>query len=76
MANYAGFTTLTPGKGRIKAVQEGPSDNIYLDCALEGSADYIVSGDRHLLDLETFRKIPIVSPAAFLKLFGQEEENM
>lgn len=76
IANYAGFATVTPGKRRVKAVQKDPSDNMYLECALEGEADLIVSGDGHLLDLETFRGIPIVSPAAFLEILGQEQGNL
>jgi uncharacterized protein len=76
IASYAGFATVTPGKRRVKVVHEDPSDNIYLECALEGEADFIVSGDKHLLDLETFRGIPIVSPAAFLKIVAHEQESV
>ena len=42
-----------------------PKDNPILACAIEGHADYIVTGDRDLLVLERFQGIPIVSPAAF-----------
>jgi len=76
IANYAGFATVTPGKRRVKAVREDPSDNMYLECALEGEADFVVSGDGHLLELETFRGIPVVSPAAFLEILGQEQGNL
>jgi predicted nucleic acid-binding protein len=37
-----------------------------LEAALEGAADYIVSGDLHLLDLGSFRGIPILRPADFV----------
>ena len=40
-------------------------DNPILACAVEGGADYIVTGDRDLLVLERFQGIPIISPAAF-----------
>ncbi len=43
-----------------------PKDNIYLSMALDGRADYIVSGDGDLLSLNPFRGIPIVRPAEFL----------
>jgi hypothetical protein len=59
----------------VKAILEDPSDDIYLECALEGRADFIVSGDRHLLDLGTFRGISIVNPTAFLKIVAQEQES-
>ena len=42
------------------------SDNRVLEAALDGGADYIVSGDDDLLKLGSFRDIPIVTPAAFL----------
>ena len=45
-----------------------PDDTMVLECALAAGADYIVSGDkRHLLPLKTFRGIPIVNPADFLR---------
>ncbi|MBI4385196.1 MAG: putative toxin-antitoxin system toxin component, PIN family [Nitrospinae bacterium] len=61
------IATVTPGKLRVQAVEKDPTDNKYIECALEGEADYIVSGDRHLLDLKTFQGIKIVNPAAFLR---------
>ena len=50
----------------IDAVKDDPSDNKYLECAVEGGADFIISGDRHLKDLKVFRGIRIVSPADFV----------
>ncbi|MBN2301398.1 MAG: putative toxin-antitoxin system toxin component, PIN family [Lentisphaerae bacterium] len=44
-----------------------PSDDRVLACAVSASAETIVSGDRHLLDLGAFRGIPIVTATAFLK---------
>jgi len=46
-----------------------PDDNILLSLALDGKADYIVSGDKDLLDLVSFREIPIIKPAEFLAMF-------
>ncbi|HUW23023.1 MAG TPA: putative toxin-antitoxin system toxin component, PIN family [bacterium] len=42
-------------------------DNKILETALEGKADFIVSGDKDLLSLKSFHKIPIVSFKEFLK---------
>ena len=44
-----------------------PADDKFLSCAVAAAADYIVSGDRDLLDLVSFRNIPIISAGAFLK---------
>ena len=58
---------ITPGKLAINAIPEDPADNKILACAVEGGADYIISGDHHLTDLKIFQGIKIVGPAAFLK---------
>jgi putative PIN family toxin of toxin-antitoxin system len=42
-----------------------PKDDKFLELAVNGQADVIVSGDADLLVLETFRDIPIISPATF-----------
>ena len=44
-----------------------PKDDIVLECAVEGKADCIVTGDQDLLTLSPFRGIKIVSPQEFLK---------
>ncbi len=46
-----------------------PDDNILLALAVDGKADYIVSGDKDLLDLTPFQDIPILKPAEFLRIF-------
>ncbi len=43
------------------------ADNRILECALEGNADFIVSGDHHLLDVGRFQDVRIVRPKAFLR---------
>jgi hypothetical protein len=63
---------LTPGVKTLSVIKDDPSDNRYLECAVEGEADYIVSGDEHLLSLENFQGIEILTPRAFLEvLTGQ-----
>lgn len=55
-------------KGKIRLVKKD-SDNRILECALEGKADYIVTGDKkHLLPLANFKNIPIITPGDFLKI--------
>jgi len=49
----------------ITAVEDDPDDDKFLEAAVAGNVDYIVSGDRHLLDLDSFRGIDIVEPRAF-----------
>jgi uncharacterized protein len=44
-----------------------PKDDKFLELAVNGKADVIVSGDADLLALNPFRGIPIVPPAAFVR---------
>lgn len=45
----------------VSVIQTDPSDNKFLEAALEGKATSIVSGDNHLLELKAFRGIPILT---------------
>lgn len=49
-------------------ILEDPEDNRVLECALEAEADYVVSGDHHLLSFGEFRGIKIVKAAELLKV--------
>lgn len=49
-----------------------PDDNRILECALEGRAQFIVSGDHHLLDMKRFAGIPIVRIDQFLSSAPQQ----
>jgi putative PIN family toxin of toxin-antitoxin system len=47
-------------------VCDDENDNIFLECAIEGKADYIISGDDDLLRMKKFRDIKIISVKEFL----------
>ncbi|MEW6040521.1 MAG: putative toxin-antitoxin system toxin component, PIN family [Elusimicrobiota bacterium] len=47
-----------------------PKDNIILECALAGKVDFIVTGDKDLLSLNSFRNIPIITPRQFLAIIS------
>jgi len=55
--------------GEIKLLSNG-ADNRILECASEGNADYIVSGEHHLLDLKKFQKTSTVKAAEIIKILG------
>jgi putative PIN family toxin of toxin-antitoxin system len=46
-------------------------DNKFLEVAVNGGADYLVTGDKDLLVLNPFRGIPIVTPTVFLQILSQ-----
>ena len=52
----------------LDVIKEDQSDNRYLECAVEGIAQYIISGDKHLLELGEYKGIVILPPAAFVTL--------
>ena len=69
LEDLASLAIRTSGDFTLPAIiAEDPSDDRYVECAIEGEANYIVSGDRHLLDLEIYEGIEIVSPRAFIRL--------
>jgi len=49
-------------------VLDDPDDDHVLACALAGNAELVVSGDRDLLSLKTFRAIPIITPAEAMRI--------
>lgn len=50
-------------------IKKDASDNKFLGCGLETEADYIVSGDNHLLEIKHFHGIQIVDASTFVKIF-------
>lgn len=61
--SYAELATLVTPEPIPATVLNDPDDDHVLACALAAKADLIVSGDRDLLALKSFREIPIVTAA-------------
>ncbi len=72
LGKLTAFAEFIPGVMRIEIVKDDPTDDKYVECAAEGGADYIISGDRHLTDLKHYQGIKIVGPTSFLTLFRPE----
>lgn len=53
----------------MPVIRQDPSDDVFLACAKSGKCDYLVSGDKHLLALESYERIKIIPLASFLRLF-------
>ena len=66
--NLLSLCNIVEPKQKIDIIKDDPDDNIILECALEGNADYIISGDEHLLGLKEFKGIKIISPKEFLNI--------
>ena len=50
-----------------------PQDDMFLETAMVGEADCLITGDRHLLEMTPFRGISILTPAAFLNAYGRAQ---
>jgi putative PIN family toxin of toxin-antitoxin system len=50
----------------LSVIKEDPDDDRILECAVAGKANYVVSGDRHLLKLGEYEGIPIVTARQFM----------
>ena len=57
----------------LHVIEDDPDDNRVLECAVKGNTDYIVTGDRHLLKLGSYKAIPIVTVRQFLDAVHAEE---
>lgn len=53
---------------KTDVVKEDTEDNKIIECAVSTNADYIITGDNHLLKLKEYKGIKILSPAKFLNL--------
>ena len=59
------FSEFVAPEEDIRAVEEDPDDDKFLEAAVAGNVDYLVSGDKHVLGLGSFRGIEIVTPRVF-----------
>ncbi len=62
------FSELVAITGRLRVVVEDPDDDKVVECSVVGGADYIVTGDKHLLALKQYGNIAIVKASEFLKI--------
>ena len=56
------FLIIVAPSKKFDAVKEDADDNKVIECAVESGAEYIVSYDKHLLNLKEFQGIKIVKP--------------
>jgi len=53
-------------KEKIDIVKDDPNDNIFIETAVAGNVDYIITQDNHLLKIKEFNGIRIITPEEFL----------
>lgn len=64
------FAELVQPTSKVEAVHRDPTDNMFLECALDGAADHVISGDGDLLSLGEYQGIRIVTARDFLVAEG------
>ena len=60
---------LISSKEKLFLITKDHDDNKILECAISGGVDYIITQDKHILDLKNIAGIIILTPAEFLKIF-------
>jgi hypothetical protein len=53
---------------KLQIVEDDPDDNKFIEAAVEGNASYIISNDKHLLNIGEFNGIKIIQPDEFLRI--------
>ena len=66
------FAEFVDPEADISAVDADPDDDKFLEAAVSGDVNYLVSGDQHLLDLNSFRTVDIVTPRQFFERIDEE----
>jgi putative PIN family toxin of toxin-antitoxin system len=61
------FDLVSVGPALSPIIEKDPSDDKFIICAVAGKANFILSGDQHLLSRKNYKKIKILNPEQFLK---------
>lgn len=57
---------------KIEIVKDDSDDNKFVEAAIAGKADYIITQDNHLLKIKEFRGIKILTPKQFLDILKKD----
>jgi len=63
----------TEGLYRLDKIEDDPADDMFLACALEAKADYILSRDPHLRNLKQFQGIQIIDVKKLMEIMAKKE---
>ena len=55
----------------VNILSRDPSDNKFLECALESQADYLITGNTRHFPLKKFHDTRIINPRDFIDLIGK-----
>ncbi len=72
LLDFSTFTIPAKVTKQIQAVADDPDDDKFVECAVCCNVDYIVSGDRHLLNLKEYAGIKILKASEFLSILSSD----
>lgn len=64
------FARIVPATTMASGVCRDPDDDKFLDAALSGGAEYVVSGDHDLQVLGEYQNVQVLSPREFAEVLG------
>lgn len=67
------YSILVKPESKLKIIKDDSADNKFLEAALTSKADLIVSGDKYLLDLESYQGIKIITARQLLDLLKKNK---
>jgi len=67
------FALVVTPEMNLEVIAKDPDDNHVLECAVAGNADFIVTGDKHLLDFGSFEGIQVLTARQFLHFLELRE---
>jgi putative PIN family toxin of toxin-antitoxin system len=69
LLDFSTFTSPIKAIRKIAVIDDDPDDDKFIECAVSSRAGFIVSGDKHLLNLKEYKGIKIMKAADFLSIF-------
>ena len=69
LLDFSTFTLPIKASRKITVIDDDPDDDKFIECAVASRAGFIVSGDKHLLNLKEYKGIKIMKAGDFLSLF-------
>ncbi len=70
LSNLTSISKIVPDSPRFKVIMQDFCDDVVLNAAYTGKADYIVTGDKHLLSIEKFKKTKIVNMTQLFEILN------
>jgi putative PIN family toxin of toxin-antitoxin system len=68
LREFIAIADLVNPSQNFRVVPEDPEDNRILECAVEAKANYVISGDFHLLKLRKYLSVQVLNASEFLDI--------